>query len=67
MIIPHTTSLELWDITMVTRLHRLVSQLPVRVTSLSCRFSLTPDATFLVWRKDLLVVAPLYSGVVQVP
>merc|ERR1712227_130065 len=24
------------------------------------------DATFLVWRKDLLVVAPLYSGVVQI-
>ena len=36
---------------MVTRLHR---------------FTLTPDATFLVWRKDILVVAPLYSGVVQV-
>ena len=29
-------------------------------------FSLTPDATFLCWRKEALVVAPLYSGVVQV-
>ena len=30
------------------------------------RFTLTPDATFLAWRKDILLVAPLYSGVVQV-
>ena len=30
------------------------------------RFTLTPDATFLVWRKDFLLAAPLYSGVVQV-
>ena len=29
-------------------------------------FTLTPDATFLTWRKEVLVVAPLYSGVVQV-
>ena len=29
-------------------------------------FNLTPDATFLAWRKEALVVAPLYSGVVQV-
>ena len=30
------------------------------------RFSLTPDATFLVWKKESLLCAPLYSGVVQV-
>ena len=30
------------------------------------RFSLTPDATYMVWRKDFLLVAPLYSGVIQV-
>ena len=36
---------------MVTRLHR---------------FPLNPDASFLIWRKDILVVAPLFTGVVQV-
>jgi len=51
VMLPHNNSLEVWDITMVTRLHR---------------FSLTPDATFMVWRKDFLLVAPLYSGVVQI-
>ena len=51
VMLPHNNSLELWDIMLVTRLHR---------------FTLTPDATFLVWRKDFLLVAPLYSGVIQV-
>ena len=50
-MLPHNTSLEIWDINMVTRLHR---------------FSLTPDATYMVWRKDFLLVAPLYSGVIQI-
>ena len=35
-------------------------------TDVCFSFSLTPDATFLTWRKEVLVVAPLYSGVVQV-
>ena len=51
VMLPHNTSLEIWDINMVTRLHR---------------FSLTPDATYMVWRKDFLLVAPLYSGVIQI-
>lgn len=51
VMLPHNNSLELWDIMLVTRLHR---------------FTLTPDATFLVWRKDFLLVAPLYSGVIQI-
>ena len=51
VMLPHNTSLEIWDINMVTRLHR---------------FTLTPDATFMVWRKDFLLVAPLYSGVIQI-
>jgi len=51
VMLPHNNSLEIWDIILVTRLHR---------------FTLTPDATFLVWRKDFLLAAPLYSGVVQI-
>ena len=43
--------LQVWNLHLVTRLHR---------------FSLNPDASFLIWRKDILVVAPLYTGVVQV-
>ena len=31
------------------------------------RFTLNPDASFLIWRRDTLVVAPLFTGVVQVP
>ena len=27
---------------------------------------MTPDASFLIWKKDILISAPLYSGVVQV-
>ena len=26
------------------------------------RFSLTPDASLMVWKKDILVVAPIFSG-----
>ena len=43
--------LQVWNLHLVTRLHR---------------FTLNPDASFLIWRKDILVVAPLYTGVVQV-
>jgi len=51
VLLPQNTKLEIWNIDLVTRLHS---------------FNLTPDATFLAWRKEALVVAPLYSGVVQV-
>jgi len=51
VLLPHNHSLEIWNINLVTRLYR---------------FTLTPDATYLVWKKDILAVAPLYSGVVQV-
>merc|ERR1712117_876175 len=47
VLLPHhspTPSLEIWNINMVTRLHR---------------FSLTPDASLMVWKKDILVVAPI--------
>merc|ERR1712045_202809 len=48
VLLPQNTKLEIWNIDLVTRLHS---------------FNLTPDATFLAWRKEALVVAPLYSGV----
>jgi len=51
VLLPHSQSVEIWNIQLVTRLHRFV---------------LTPDATFLIWKKDILISAPLYSGVVQV-
>jgi len=51
VLLPHSQSVEIWNIQLVTRLHRFV---------------LTPDASFLSWRKDTLICAPLYSGVVQV-
>jgi len=51
VLLPQTTSLEVWNLHLVTRLHR---------------FTLNPDASFLIWRKDILVVAPLFTGVVQV-
>ena len=44
--------LQVWNLHLVTRLHR---------------FTLNPDASFLIWRRDTLVVAPLFTGVVQVP
>ena len=43
--------MQVWNLHLVTRLHR---------------FTLNPDASFLIWRKDILVVAPLFTGVVQV-
>jgi WD40 repeat protein len=51
VLLPHSQSVEIWNIQLVTRLHRFV---------------LTPDASFLIWKKDTLISAPLYSGVVQV-
>ena len=43
--------MKVWNLHLVTRLHR---------------FTLNPDASFLIWRRDTLVVAPLFTGVVQV-
>ena len=48
----HILVLKVWNLHLVTRLHR---------------FTLNPDASFLIWRRDTLVVAPLFTGVVQVP
>ena len=47
----HILVLKVWNLHLVTRLHR---------------FTLNPDASFLIWRRDTLVVAPLFTGVVQV-
>ena len=51
VLLPHSTSTEIWDINSVQRLHR---------------FTVSPDASLMIWRKDTLVLAPFFSGVVQV-
>merc|ERR1712127_1043050 len=51
VLLPQAAALEVWDLHLVTMLHR---------------FPLHPDASFLLWRKDTIIVAPLFTGVVQV-
>ena len=51
VLLPHSSSTVICDISSVQRLHR---------------FTVTPDATIMIWKKDTLVLAPFFSGVVQV-
>jgi len=51
VLLPVSQAIEIWNMENVTRLHR---------------HAVASDSSFLVWRKDTLLTAPLYTGIIQV-